>query len=116
LSVVGHFVWAISVIFLAYALNLYTPFVPTLLILPIVAFANTVSFAGGIGGGLLAFEYLFHHVLGAAPGDGVRLGIALPIILTVSKAYAIPWLFHVGKMTSMRTASSNRSHPRHHDP
>jgi Lysylphosphatidylglycerol synthase TM region len=105
LSVVGHVVWAISVIFLAYALNLHTPFMPTLLILPIVAFANTLSFAGGIGGGLLAFEYLFHHVLGAAPGDGARLGIAVPIILTVSKAYAIPWLFHVGKASNVRKDS-----------
>ena len=74
-----------------------TPFVATLLVLPIVVFCNTLSFAGGIGGGLLAFEYLWHHVLGAAPGDGARLGIALPILLTVSKIYAMPWLFRIGK-------------------
>jgi hypothetical protein len=100
LSVLGHGIWCVSVIFLGYALNLDTPFVPTLLILPIVVFCNTLSFAGGIGGGLLAFEYLFHHVLGAPPGDGARLGIALPIVLTVSKAYAIPWLFYAGKATT----------------
>lgn len=99
LSVVGHGIWALSVIFLAYGLNLDTPFVATLLILPIVAFCNTLSFAGGIGGGLLAFECLFTHVLGAAPGDGARLGVALPVLLTVSKIYAIPWLFAAGKKT-----------------
>ena len=102
LSMLGHGVWALSIILLAYALNLDTPFVPTLLVLPIVAFCNTASFAGGIGGGLLAFEYLFHNVLGAAPGDGARLGVALPIILTVSKAYAIPWLFFAGKSTNAK--------------
>lgn len=102
LSVVGHGIWAVSVIFLAYALHLDTPFVPTLLILPIVVFCNTISFAGGIGGGLLAFEYLFHDVLGAPPGDGARLGVALPIVLTVSKVYAIPWLFFAGKSPKAR--------------
>jgi len=92
-STLGHGFWAIAASFLAYALNLDVPFVPMLLVLPIVAFCNALSFAGGIGGGLLAFEYLFHNVLGAPPGDGARLGIALPILLTMSKVYAIPWLF-----------------------
>ena len=100
LSVLGHGIWAMSVICLAYALNLDPPFVATLLVLPIVAFCNIVSFAGGIGGGLLAFEYLFTHVLGAAPGDGARLGVALPILLTLSKAYALPWLFRAGKTSA----------------
>ena len=97
LAVLGHGIWVLAVICLARALNLDPPLVPTLLVLPIVIFCNTLSFAGGIGGGLLAFEYLFHNVLGAAPGDGARLGVALPIILTVSKVYALPWLFVAGK-------------------
>jgi hypothetical protein len=102
LSALGHGIWAVAVIFLAYALRLDPPFLATFLVLPIVVFCNTLSFAGGIGGGLLAFEYLFHHVLGAAPGDGARLGVALPVLLTVSKVYAVPWLFRTGKSQSER--------------
>ncbi len=109
LAVAGHGIWAVSVIFLAYGLRLDTPFVATLLILPIVVFCNTLTFAGGIGGGLLAFEYLFHHVLGAAPGDGARLGVALPVILTLSKVYAIPWLFWPGKATPAPIPSPSAS-------
>lgn len=106
LSVVGHGIWVLSVICLAYALGLDPPLAPTLLVLPLVIFCNTLSFAGGIGGGLLAFEYLFHHVLGAAPGDGARLGVVLPIVLTLSKVYAIPWLFLAGRSTDRRGGQS----------
>jgi hypothetical protein len=91
MAVLGHVIWAFGVIFLAYALGIPCPLVPALLILPIVAFCNTVSFAGGIGGGIIALEYLFHDVFSAAPGDGSRLGIMLPIVILLSKSYALPW-------------------------
>jgi hypothetical protein len=95
-AVLGHGISAVSVVLLAYALNINCPFIPALLVLPIVVICNTVSFAGGIGGGVIALEYLFSEVLGAPPGEGCRLGIVFPLVLTLSKAYCLPWFLFRG--------------------
>lgn len=101
LAMLGHLLWCGSVLCLAYAFSLEIPLLATLLVLPLVAACNTLSFAGGIGGGTIAFDYLFEHILGTAPGAGCQVGLALPVMVNLSKLYALPWLLRGSKKESV---------------
>jgi len=107
LAAFGHLIWCASVVCLSFALSIDIPVLPAMLVLPLVAACNTLSFAGGIGGGTLAFEYLFQHVLGTPPGAGCQVGIAMPLLVNLSKLYALPWLLGpVRKTTAIETPSA----------
>jgi hypothetical protein len=97
LSAAGHLLWCCSALGLAFALSIDVPVWSAMLVLPLVAACNLLSFAGGIGGGTVAFEYLFHHILGTPPGAGAQVGLAMPLLVNFSKLFALPWLLRTAK-------------------
>jgi hypothetical protein len=88
----GHCMWCLSAVGLAYGLDMDVPVLSMLVVLPLVIMANTVSFAGGIGGGLIVLELLFEGLFGVPRGVGLKLGLAIPLITNLSRLIAIPWL------------------------
>jgi len=89
----GHCLWCLSAVALAYGLDLRVPFLTALVVFPLVILANTVSFAGGIGGGLIVIELLFEVLFGVPRGMGLKLGLALPLATNLSRLIALPWFF-----------------------
>ena len=108
-ATLGHLCWCLSALCLAKALAVSIDVRAAMLVLPMVILCNTISFAGGIGGGLLAFEYLFQHVLGAAPGDGTRVGLAMTLFVNLSKGFAVPQA--ILRLRRSSTGTAIRRHP-----
>jgi hypothetical protein len=91
----GHCLWCLSAVALAYGLDVRVPFQTTLVVLPLVIMANTASFAGGIGGGLIMLDLLFDTLFDVPRGFGVKLGLALPLVSNLSRLIALPWFLSV---------------------
>lgn len=88
----GHLLWCLSAVALAHGLGIEVPWRTALAVLPLVILANTASIFGGIGGGLIAIEVLFEALFGLPPGTGVKLGLALPLVMNLSRLIALPWV------------------------
>lgn len=88
----GHLLWCLSAVALAWGLGIEVPGRTALAVLPLVILANTASVFGGIGGGLIAIEVLFETLFGMPAGTGVKLGLALPLVLNLSRLVALPWV------------------------
>jgi hypothetical protein len=97
LAAAGHFLWCLSALALSYGLELHPPLAPALIVLPLVILANTISFAGGIGGGVIAIELLFESLFGIPRGAGCKLGLAILLTGNLSRLIALPWLLRDGR-------------------
>lgn len=91
LAVIGNFCGSVAVVALSYGMGIPIPIGTALLILPFIFLSNVISVFGGIGGGLFAFEYLFHYLLGTAPGQGALIGVTYILLTNISKLSGLPW-------------------------
>jgi hypothetical protein len=73
LSVLNHALLSVCLLFFTKALRIEFNLVHGLVVFPLAMFANVFGFAGGIGTGTAAFEFLFTHCLGLAKGLGAAV-------------------------------------------
>jgi hypothetical protein len=93
LAATGHCMWCLSTVALAVGLGLHLPVLTMLVVLPLVIVANTVNFAGGIGGGLIVLDVLLEGLFDVPRGLGLKLGLAIPLLTNLSRMIALPWFF-----------------------
>jgi len=103
LSIFNHALNCTSVLVLTYGMEFTTvptasapgvpatlQLVPFLTVLPLGLFLNTFGFAGGLGGGNVAFEFLFTTVLGLS--GGAALALRYQICGILYRLFGIPFL------------------------